>query len=632
MGTLLALPEIEAAGWSLPRDGARAFLRRLWRRARRCAHPSSAMVVYHPDYEVGIPGVPLDAGRGEKILRFLFDEQILRPEALLRARPASLEALLRVHDHDYLETIVHEHSLTRVLGFRLAEREAQRVVDLQRLMTGGTMLAVRVAWRTGGVVANLGGGFHHAGRASGAGFCLFNDVAVAVAELRQRGFEGRVLVVDLDLHDGNGTRELFADDPRVHTYSIHNEHWGPADVPGATTLALGPGVTDDRYLASLQGTLPSVLASFQPDLAIYVAGVDAAEEDALGNWHISARGLVARDRFVLQQLRDGPRKLPTAVVLAGGYGHEAWRHSARLMGYLLTGLELEPPGSDEIVLSRYRHISHRLRAAEWSGEDLDKPFELSEEDLIGAGPAPSFVTSNRFLGALRRHETELLLERFGLLARLRDRGFDDLEVTVEGGEGGQTLRIAQAGRPPQLLVELRVRRSAATLPGHEVAVIEWLLLQNPRQRFASQGERLPGQQHPGLGLLRDVLGWVSVVCERLGLAALVFIPSHYHSAVRSRSLLRCVDPRDEARLRALKSVLAGLSLVQASQALDEGRVRRHGTGEVVGYEPALIALPVSEGLRQALFGPEYEAAVEAARAEFDLELSPAATPAAAARA
>ncbi len=629
MGTLLALPEVEAAGWSLPRDGARAFLRRLWRRARRCAHPSSAMVVYHPDYEVGIPGVPLDAGRGEKILRFLFDEHLLRPEALLRARPASLEALLRVHDHAYLETIVHEHALTRVLGFRLAEREAQRVVDVQRLMTGGTMLAARVAWRSGGVVVNLGGGFHHAGRASGSGFCLFNDVAVAVAELRQRGFDGRVLVVDLDVHDGNGTREIFAGDPRVHTYSIHNEHWGPAEDPGATTLALGPAVTDDRYLATLHGTLPSLVARFQPDLAVYLAGVDAAQGDTLGNWQVSSRGLVARDRFVLEQLRGGPRRIPTAVVLAGGYGQEAWRHSARLLAYLLTGQELEPPGSDEIVLSRYRHISHRLRAAEFSGEDLDRPFELTEEDLVGAGPAPSFVAGNRFLGALGRHETELLLERFGLLARLRDRGFDDLAVTVEGGEAGQTLRITQAGRPPQLLVELRVRRSASTLPGHEVAVIEWLLLQNPRLRFASQGERLPGQQHPGLGLLRDVLGWLSVVCERLGLAALVFTPSHYHSAVRSRSLLRCVEPRDEARLRALKVALAGLSLAQASQALDEGRVRRHGTGEVVRYEPALIALPVSEALRQVLFGAEYEAAVEAARAEFDLELSPVASPAAA---
>jgi len=629
---LLALPEVDAAGWSHPRQGTRALLSRFWRRVRRYAHPSNALVVYHPGYEHAIPGVPLDPGRGEKILRFLFDEHLLRPEALLRARPATLEALLRVHDPAYLEAVVHEHSLTRVLGFRLTDRDALRVVELQRLMTGGTILATRVAWRTGGVVVNLGGGFHHAGSDSGGGFCLFNDVAVAIAEARQRGFDGKVLVVDLDLHDGNGTRALFADDPRVHTYSIHNEHWGPTEGQATTALALGPGVTDDRYLATLHGTLPSVIASFEPDLAVYVAGTDPAESDALGNWRISPGGLLARDRFVLDQLRGGGHKLPTAVVLAGGYGQEAWRHSARLLAFLLTGQEIEPPGSDEIVLSRYRQIGHRLRATELGGESLDKPFELTEEDLIGAGPSPSFVGSNRFLGALGAHEVELLLERFGLLARLRDRGFDDLRVTVESGEAGPTLRIVQDGRPRQLLVELRVRRSVSVLPGHEVAVIEWLLLQNPRLRFASGQERLPGQQHPGLGLLRDVLGWLSAVCERLGLAGLVFTPSHYHSAVRSRSLLCCVDPRAEARLRALKSVLEGLSLAQACQALDEGRVRRHGTGEVVRYQPSLIALPVSDSLRESLFGPDYEAAVEAARSELDLELSPAAAPPAAGRA
>lgn len=632
MEALLALPEVDAAGWSHPRYGTRGLLTRVWRRIRRYARPSGALVVYHSGYENGIPAVPLDPGRGEKILRFLFDERLLRPEALLRARPATLESLLRVHDHRYLESVLHEHSLTRVLGVRLTERDALRVVELQRLMTGGTILATRLAWRTGGVVVNLGGGFHHAGSDSGVGFCLFNDVAVAVADARERGFDGRVLVVDLDLHDGNGTRALFAEDPRVHTYSIHNEHWGPTGARAATALALGPGVTDDRYLATLHGTLPSVISSFQPDLAVYVAGTDPAEGDALGNWRISAAGLLARDRFVLDQLRGGGRKLPTAVVLGGGYGQEAWRHSARLLAFLLTGQEIEPPESDEIVLSRYRQIGHRLRATEFGGEDLDKPFELTEDDLIGAGPSPSFVGSNRFLGVLGAHEVELLLERFGLLARLRDRGFDDLRVAVESGEGGPTLRITQAGRPAQVLVELRVRRSVSTLPGHEVAVIEWLLLQNPRLRFRNQQDRLPGQQHPGLGLLRDVLGWLSAVCERLGLSGLVFTPSHYHSAVRSRSLLRCIEPAAEARLRVLKSVLEGLSLAQACQALDEGRVRRHGTGEVVRYEPSLIALPVSEGLRQSLFGPEYEAAVEVARAGLDLELTPAAGSAAAARA
>lgn len=603
------------------RRSPRWSLRRMLRRFRRCG-PAACSLVYAPGYEQGIPGVPLDPARGEKVLRFLFDQRLLDEDALLLARPASLAALLRAHDPAYLESL-DERALTRVLGLELGERDAARVIELERLMTGGTLLATRAALRSQGIAVNLGGGFHHAHRDRGQGFCVFNDVAVAILDARARGLGGNVLVVDLDLHDGNGTRAIFAGDPSVHTYSVHNENWGPCEALSTTCLALGAGVGDERYLATISGTLPSVIERVRPVLAFFVAGSDPVLGDTLGNWLVSPAGLLARDRLVFELLRGGTWRVPVVMVLSGGYGHEAWRLSARTLGFLLSGRVIEPPGSDEIVLSRYHRIGQALRAADLGDAPSERPFELLPEDLVGAGLDPN-PSSQRFLDVLSLHGVELLLERFGLLARLREKGFDDLELSLDTSPAGQTLRIVQQGRPSLLLVELRVSRSGAAIPGHELAVIEWLLLQNPKESFGPRREALPGQRHPGLGLLRDVLGSLSAVCERLGLDGLAFTPSHYHAAVRSRALLRAVVPRDEARLRAMAQALEGLSLPQACQALAQGRLIDHKTGRSVGWEPCLIALPVSPRLRERLHGPAFEAAVSAARQEFDFELSPAA--------
>ena len=119
-------------------------------------------------------------------------------------------------------------------------------------MTGGTLLAAQLARASGGIAVNLGGGFHHAHRDRGRGFCIFNDVAVAILAQRAHGFRGRILVIDLDLHDGDGTRTIFAADPTVHTYSVHNQNWDDRPAVETTVIPLGPGVDDARYMATLQ--------------------------------------------------------------------------------------------------------------------------------------------------------------------------------------------------------------------------------------------------------------------------------------------------------------------------------------------------------------------------------------------
>lgn len=575
-------------------------LRRLWLRLQARGLP----IVYDPVYAGHVAGVPLDALRGEKVLDALEEAGLLRAGDVSRPRPASLENILRVHTAGYLESLQDPLTLSRILGVEVPARDAEATVDLQRLMVGGTIQATRLALRSGNVSVHLGGGFHHALPDSGQGFCVFNDVAVAVSRLRARGYAERILVLDLDLHDGNGTRAIFAKDPTVHTLSIHHEHWGAIEAVESTAVALGPGVDDSRYLAALAETLPRVFDAFRPALVYYLAGTDPALEDPLSNWELTAEGIRRRDRLVIALARERQGPLPMVVLLAGGYGPRAWRHSARLVLRLASGRDLEPLGDEELSLWRARRLTSST--ASLHDEKDDFGFSLAEADLVGLslGLAPP----PRFLGYLSRHGVELLLERLGILAQLRAKGFRRLRVDLVTGIG-DTLRIVCEDRAvEELLVELRVSRTRRPIPDMEVLAAEWLLLQNPRAPFSAERPRLPGQQHPGLGLLKDFLGWLVAACETHGLDGVQFVAAHYHIAIQGHRAVRFLRPEDEAHVRALTAALAGLSLADRTLALDSGRVL-DAEGNAVKWEGVPTVLPVSPRLTALVSGPEYDARV-----------------------
>jgi acetoin utilization deacetylase AcuC-like enzyme len=596
----------------VPRGLRRAVVRALRRAAFRL-RGRRLPLVYDARYERGVFGVPLDPLRGEKILASLREGGLLPGDGVSTPRPASLANLLRVHTEDYLRRLEEPQTVTRILGVTVTPREAEAAVDHQRLTVGGTIQATRLALQTGGIAVHLGGGFHHAMPDTGLGFCVFNDVAVAIRRLRARGFADPVLVVDLDLHDGNGTRAIFADDPSVHTYSLHNQHWGETAAVASTAIALGTGVGDERYLGVLRETLPPVFASFRPRLVVYLAGTDGAEGDALGDWRLSAAGLLERDRLVTSLARGEGETSPMVVLLAGGYGRHAWQYSARYLLWLVSGRELEPPEEEALTLRRFRRLGEALRGD--AREDDRLPFTLSEEDL--AGLVPGLSPPPRFLGYFTRHAVELLLESSGILAQLRARGYGRLRVDLKTHSGvGHTLRVVSDDGAEEVLVELRAERSRRAVPGMETILLEWLLLQNPRGEFSLRRPRLPGQQHPGLGLLRDIMGWLVVVCEQRGLDGISFTAAHYHIAMQSRRLVRPLDPVDEARLEAFADALSGLSLADSTAAVAEGRVLDAATGAPAEWTPIPTVLPVSERLRARVTGPAYEAAVARERARF----------------
>jgi len=290
-----------------------------------------AVIVYSARYhiDIGLHVFPTDKYR--RVRDRLIETGVCRASDVVEPDPASWDDLALVHTPDYLARLRSGEMAIEDLA-QLELPWSPQMVEGFRLMVGGTIRAAEIA--CGGEVPNrkpqvadhgsqvaslaihLGGGLHHAFPNHGEGFCPFNDVAVAVRVLQRRGLE-RVAIVDLDVHHGNGTAFIFESDPRVFTFSMHQQHNYPMWKPrGSLDIGLADGTHDATYLAALEGALPEVMAH-RPDCVFYLAGADPYEDDQLGGLRLSKDGLRARDRLVVDAVRLA--SAPLVVVLAGGY-------------------------------------------------------------------------------------------------------------------------------------------------------------------------------------------------------------------------------------------------------------------------------------------------------------------------
>ncbi|MGD8726478.1 MAG: histone deacetylase [Gemmatimonadales bacterium] len=597
-------------------EGLGKYWRRAGRLIRFAIRPPDVSLVHHPDYADFTAAGLSDPARADKILAFLTDAGVIRRHNVSRPLAGSLEDILAVHSPEYVEALSDRAVVGEILGLDLAARTAQEALDVARLMVGGTIHAMRLARKSKRVAVHLGGGLHHAMPGEGMGFCIFNDVAVAITRLRNRGFRSPILVVDLDLHDGNGTRAVFAKDPSVFTFSIHNVDWDTEPAVSSRSIALGSGVSDDVLMNVLAAELPPIIEQHQPGLVVYVAGVDGAITDAIGDWRLTAEGILERDRFVVEAVRAEPEPPPLAIVLGGGYGASAWRYTARFLGWLVAGETIEPPDEMEMVLRRSRELMKGWKPSAAS-VDTGSEWALKEEDLFGFGVHEDPL----FLGHFSKYAVELQLEQLGVLNHIRARGFPHLSVTLDVRQGlGQVLRVRDAPNGGGPLVELKATRSRAVLPGAEVIEINWLLLQNPKASFGHRRPQLPGQHHPGLGMLREVAAWLIVVCEELRLDGIAFVPSQYYMAAVGHRHLQFVDPTAQAKYEAFRRALRGLDLATANNLLNKGDVIDTKTGAPVTWEPVPMVVPVSQALLERTMNPAYSKALGAARAEFEFAL------------
>jgi len=243
-------------------------------------------------------------------------ENLLAGAPFYRPRPAPFEWVALAHDPLYVDQVFNARvpeKIAREIGFPMREDIAQRA----RCATGGTVLTGYLALEYG-MACNTAGGSHHARRAHGAGFCVFNDVAVAIKMLQADGAIRKALVIDLDVHQGDGTADIFQGDPDIFTFSLHSEKNYPVrKIPSHLDIGLPDGTGDGAYLATLSKVLPVLLAREAWDIAFFNAGVDPYGEDRLGRLALSREGLRRRDRYVLETVRMAG--IPVAGVLGGGY-------------------------------------------------------------------------------------------------------------------------------------------------------------------------------------------------------------------------------------------------------------------------------------------------------------------------
>src|SRR5205823_4026229 len=246
----------------------------------------------------------------------LVEERTVRANDLVASEPVALDALLLVHDREYVEAVVHgglDDDAIRRLGFPWSEQLVLR----SRASVYGTIAAARAALFDG-VAGNLAGGTHHAFADHGEGYCVFNDHAVAIRLLQLEGLIERAVVVDLDVHQGNGTAAIFGDDDSVFTFSMHGARNYPfRKQRSSLDVELPDGCEDGEYLALLTRHLPEVLDAANADVLFYQGGVDPLAQDALGRLRLTHDGLRGRDRMVLTAARD--RDIPVVLTLGGGY-------------------------------------------------------------------------------------------------------------------------------------------------------------------------------------------------------------------------------------------------------------------------------------------------------------------------
>jgi acetoin utilization deacetylase AcuC-like enzyme len=280
-------------------------------------------VSYHPDYYVELPPThPFPMAKYPAVRDRLLGEGVISTGDIMQPEEAPLELLARVHTAGYLAKL-ERGTLSDQEIRRLGVPWSQRLWRRSRLAAAGTVQAAHAALADG-LAGNLAGGTHHAFADRGEGFCVLNDVAVAVRELQQAGAIGQALVVDLDVHQGNGTAAIFEGDPRVFTLSLHGERNYPTQKARSTLdVGLPDGTGDEAYLAALDAALDQALAGFAPDVVFYLAGVDPAAGDRYGRLALTEEGLRRRDRRVFTALRG--RNLPVVILLAGGYAATAER-------------------------------------------------------------------------------------------------------------------------------------------------------------------------------------------------------------------------------------------------------------------------------------------------------------------
>jgi acetoin utilization deacetylase AcuC-like enzyme len=528
------------------------WLRR-WRRQDR-----SLPIWYDAEYRLPLSALSTRWGaeprRADLVAWYLVHGKWISTANLQSPVRARYQDIARVHRPEYLERLASAETLAQIFGVDPSDVPVDALMRTIRLAAGGTLEAARAALTRRGPAVNLLGGFHHAGPGWGSGLCPINDIAVAIAALRHEGLAGQVVVLDLDAHPPDGTAACLSSDVDVWIGSLSG---GVSSAVQADETVLPAGCDDRTYLWTLERLLSRMPA---PVLAVVLAGGDILAGDRFGTLGLSLPGARQRDLRVARALRG----VPSVWLPGGGYHPRAWQVLAGTILALLRHSRRPIPPDEDPMRWRFESLARRLAI------QRPDPSALTLEDVasdLGVGQTPPRLLN------LSAEAVEYALYRFNILSFLERRGYQGFRVSLATAtSGGERVSVfGQADGQEHLLVDCvldRGRVAEATL-----LYIHWLALRDPKARFSPGRPRLPGQDVPGLGLVREMAELLRLMAEQHGLAGVAFKPAWYHTAYVARQQFRFHDAAVQGRFEAMLRDFAGLPLVDVSVAMSAGRVR-----------------------------------------------------------
>lgn len=439
------------------------YLKARWRLGRGLS------LWYHPRYDALslaklADALGMVALRGKRVLAQLAKVNLVKAGDLSSFPLVSLADLGLFHTPAYLEKVSRPETLAHIFGIPPADAKVDEITAAVRWALSGTVAATRsVLAGEAPLAVNFGGGFHHAEPGMGSGFCVFNDIGVAIRLARRDGFDGKIAIVDLDFHQGNGNIVGFKDDPSVNNYSLHGAIWTDCEARGNYDRNLEGAVGDDAYLEALESTLPRFLDEHRPALAFYIAGNDVLDKDLLGQFSLSVAGVARRDRTVLNLFKQ--RRIPAVVVLGGGYSESACQGTLNLVLTAMGMDDFPPFDAQAEVAPGFRRISESLEPHPHGNDDR---LNFSEADLwpdLDPSRAATLL-----LGRYSAYEIEREMENCGLLGKLRNLGYGDFRVSVDLRDPAKQKILVAAGSgrksraSPQTVAEIALRRDELPSP------------------------------------------------------------------------------------------------------------------------------------------------------------------------
>ncbi|MEJ2544807.1 MAG: histone deacetylase [Calditrichaceae bacterium] len=295
-------------------------------------------VLFSSDYVFSVPCIGCDnllnLMKYKNIKDKLIKEKILKPKNLLRPDLCSYDELRLVHKDSYLKKLGDNQYISEILKLDLSFMIFDSVMEYYRAVVGGTLMATAYALKWNIPCFNLGGGFHHAHPDKGEGFCLINDVAIAIEKFRKLKRAQKFMIVDLDFHQGNGNLLYFKDDPNVYTFSMHGDEWVEIERPYNKDILLPDNCSDKEYISVLKKELEESFNGFKPDIVYYIAGSDPYEKDTIGDMNISREGMLERNLYVYRRVFE--KNIPLVVLAGGGYGPDSWEIYYDFISYCLS--------------------------------------------------------------------------------------------------------------------------------------------------------------------------------------------------------------------------------------------------------------------------------------------------------